>query len=974
MSIREINIKGRPTSLKMFLCKPNTSRISPLKDVQEVSLSTKIGEINELSFSIPVRIERRKEKIDNPLIERLRHRYLVEVIFNSQKEYFVVLEDSKSYSDNGEEINFKLKSRAFLLADKTVKNYLEETKTLTQHINELISQTKWKIGYVDAEFDLMYRTYEAPSQTVLESVFGIVEKFKAIVFFDTIKLELNFYSPSKIGRNRGLKFKEGKYLESFNIDTSSLNTVTRLRVYGSEGMTFRNLSPTGSNYLEDFSLYMYPFEQDDDGNVIQSSYYMSDDLCKALENYTKVLANAQGEFDLILEDLSEAQDSLQKREQELSVLRTDMVQIVESIDVLNSAGESGSPHHAQKLLEKKNKEDELAAKESEISAIKTQLEGIEERRYDLQMNIRVEAHLTSANLLELDDFVIEKEYTNDSIVDEEDLLKDGIEEFKRLREPVVDISLNIENFLELIEFQNDWDKLRLGDVVTVESKILRTKIETRILEINYDKESNGITLRIANENELKDDYDKMVDEIYSSSSTSTVVNMDRYKWNLAEGASDGVSKILNSTWDATKQGIQAGYKQMLDITERGIFIRSPEDPKSLLVLQNGVLGLSNNGGDSWNLAITPQGVFAEQLVGRILLGNKLVIEDEDGIIQMTGSKQQIFDKNDNVKVTLGEYEPNKYGLQVNDGAINIRTSSNPNSGLKFNANGIEAYDTSGRKTFNLDSQTGKFSVTGALEMKTSFNSNRGVIIDGNGIRGFNNSGGKLFEINTSNGDAMFAGRLNGANGTFSGSLNAATGTFSGDLQAVRGTFSGTLQAVDGTFTTLSSGTISGATIRGSEILSNKSYNDGTYGSTSIKDANLTNQYELPNEEGFQRVEVEKGTMTVSFSDSFNTVDTIYSNSSIVSRENGSRGDFTINARTSFVGSVDFSNASVSGLSVTNAQYAMYADNADYATEANYAKFMQAYSGQRLEFGYSSTSNRVYIRIGGSVVGHMQLEN
>lgn len=815
MSIKEINLDKKPTSLKMFLCMPNTSRISTLKDVSNVSISTRMGEINELSFTIPVKIERRKKTIDNPLIEKMRHRYLIEVLFNNQLEYFVILEDSKSYSDNGEEINFKMKSRAFLLADKTVKNYLEETKTLTEHISELISQTRWKIGYVDADFDLMYRSYEAPSQTVLEAVFGVVEKFKAILFFDTVKLELNFYSPAKIGRNRGLKFKKGKYLESFNVDTNSLNTVTRLRVYGAEGLTFRNLSPTGSNYLEDFGLYMYPFKRDENKNIIQSSYYMSDSLCSALADYTQTLTDAQGVFDDILSDLSDAQDRLQKREQELSVLRTELVQIMESIDTLNSAGESGSAEHQQKVLEKTAKEDEIVVKESEITLIKEELEDIEGRRYDLQLLVRIEAHLTSENLLELNEFVIEKEYTNDSIVDEEDLLEDGLKEFNRLREPIVDISLNIENFLEIVEFQNDWDKLRLGDVVKIESKVLKVGIEARILEINYNKEDDSITVRIANENELKNDYDKMVDEIYSASSTSTVVNMDRYKWNLAEDANDGVSKILNSTWDATKQGIQAGYKQMLDITERGIFVRSPEDPNNLLVLQNGVMGLSNNGGDDWNLAITPAGIFAERLVGRILLGNKLVIEDEDGIIQMTGSKQEVFDKDGNVKVTLGEYEPNKYGLKIDSGALEIigginssqlnpslyeelqyddaelrndlrLTAPLPNS-ITLDSSGISAYTSNSNNYARMDYR-GLYIQGGAVDIRTSTTNNRGVRFDTNGISGYNSGGTRTFYLDTN-----------------------------GNLTANTGTFGGSLSGVSGTFTSLSSGTISGSSITGGTI-------------------------------------------------------------------------------------------------------------------------------------------------------------
>lgn len=838
MRLGEIDLSLKPLETKLYLCKPNTSVISPLKDVGDVSITDKLGEVGELSFTIPVKIERNRELIDNPLIDKIKSRYLVKAVFNQQTEYYILLEDNKTYDDSGEKISYKAFGRGYALADKVVKSFLEESKTLSEIGSALLVNTNWKIGYVDSYFDLLYRTFEAPSQTVLEALYDLAEKFKAVIVWDTVKLTVNFHQPSKMGANRGLRFKEGKYLESFDAGSSTREVVTRLRVYGAEGLTFRNLTPTGVNYLEDFSWFMYPFERDKDGNVVRESYYMSNELCIALENYTKVLAESQGEFDRLLEELLAKQNEIQTEEQVLTGIKAQLAQVVDSLDVSNSSGGSGTEEHAALLEDKSTLDTKIAKQQASIDSLNNDRKAIEKNMDDLRILINIETHLPRELLLELNDFIIEKEFFNESIIYAEDLLEEGIKEFNRLREPSVNINMGIVNFLSVVEAQNDWNKLRLGDVVEIESKQLRIGIELRIIEIVYDIENNSISLRVANEADLKDDYDRMLDEIYNASSTSTVVNMDRYKWNMAEDAKDGISQILNNKWDATKQGIQAGYNQMLDITERGIFVRSPQDPKNLLVLQNGVLGLSNNGGDDWNLAVTPDGVFAERLVGRILMGNKLVIEDEEGIIQLTGSKQEIYDKDKNVKVTLGEYERGKYGMKIDSGALEIvggitskhinpdlyeelsyddtdlrsslrLTSPLPNS-ISLNSAGITAYTDNTTNFARLDYR-GLYVQGGAVDIRTSSSSSRGIVFDNAGISSYNSSGTRTFHVDTN-------GNLTANNGSFGGRLNGATGTFSGDLSAAGGTFRGDLSAATGTFSgTLSGGTVSGSLINGGSI-------------------------------------------------------------------------------------------------------------------------------------------------------------
>lgn len=845
----EIDLKKKPEKAKLFLCKPNRKPFKSLVDIYDAQYNVNLGKVNEIIFTIPSQIERNHQLVDNPLIDEIRHRYIIKVIYNNITEYFIHFEQNKKFSDSDESITYTSYSTGYMLADKEIRGYLAESKNLTYIATDLLKETNWSVGYVDADFDLKARQHEISSQNVLQAIYELAEKFNALIVWDTVNLRINFYKPQNVGLNRGFKLKEGKYLESFDYTSNSEEMPTRLKLYGSEGLSIRRLSPTGMNYIEDFSYYVYPFERDVNGNVIQSSYYMSDGLCIALENYNSVLDGLKGQFDTLTSQMKTKQDEVQQKTQELSVLETQLKTLLDERDVLNSEGKGGTPEHATVLGKITAKENEMTSKQNEIDSINTSITTLNNQISTLRTSASMETHLTREQLLELNDYIITKEYSNDSIIDDEDLLKEGIEVFIGMKEPKVNLTMSLVNFLSVVEAQNDWDKLGLGDTITLESKRLRILITAKIIGISYDFENDSINLTIANEKEIRDSDAKLLDMLYSASNTSTVVNMDKYKWDMIEEANNMVSQLLNKEWDATKQSIVGGYNQDVQLTDRGLIIKSPSDPMSWLVAQNGVLAITNDNGNTWKTAVSKNGVHAERIIGKLLMGNRLIIEDENGVIRLSGSLQEIFDQNGNVKVAIGQYATGKYGMKIDSGALEIiggltenqlsqsikdklgeadgiradlRLTAPLPTNLTLNGEGITATVTGNTSKFARMDYRGLYIQGGALDLRTSATTNSGVMFNGLGISAYNSGGTRTFYVDT-NGyltaqTGTFGGSLSAATGTFSGSLSAATGSFSGSLNAATGTFSGALQAATGTFNGIYSGTVNADQIRGSSFV------------------------------------------------------------------------------------------------------------------------------------------------------------
>ena len=872
MSYSYINreyIKNKP---QFWLCLPypRRSSIRKLTEIYNVDLKLSLGKVHELSFDIPVMIERNNELIKNPLIEQFNGFYQVRMEWNGMTEYFVYTVGNRKINNSGQVLSYKLYSSAYLLSKKMIRAYEETSKNLSYHANLFLEQTNWSLDYVDVDFDLMYRQIEQSEATSLQCLYDLAETFNAIIKFNTVDQKVSFYKPENVGLNKGMTFKTGIFIESLGYEINFDEIVTRLSVYGSDELEFRRLSPTGSNYIEDLSWFMYPFECDENYNVITHSKWMTDALCIAYTKYQKKLEAIGNTFETLTKNKTKKDDEIIQLESELSSLQMAMNQIENELWVINKTYLDQAPNRNDwktKIAQKEAKQLEINAKNTEIETAKTELVNIELQLFNLRVDVQVENNFTADEIIEMNEFIHHKTYTNSSITDDEDLFKDGIDAFKKVNQPPITISLDLVNFLNDVEFEKIHNRIALGDTVKIKSEEIDVYVSLKIIEIGYNHSNDGISLTISNEEDLRDDMAKLVDKIYTSSNTSTQVNIDKYKWNLGETANDNVTKILNSSWDSAKNAIVGGHENTTVVDKYGLKSIDSDDPNNFLFINNAIFGITADGLNSISVAIDKNGVHAERLVGKIILGNTLWIEDDLGVVEIKNGLQTIYDADGNPRVYLGRYPDAdnannyKYGLRVIDGAFDIRTSTNTNRGIAIDGTGIRAYNNNGAMTFEVDAATGKVSIIGDMSIKTHANDYKGVSIDGNGIHIYDTNGALAFDADN-NGNVFFAGKLQNATGTVNNLGGTFNGTVTGTLSAntvksinidasqiTTGTLNASLigadtidasklnvnklSAITADLGTVTSGTISGTTITGNNI------SGGTITGTTINGTTIT---------------------------------------------------------------------------------------------------------------------------------------
>ncbi|GMX64375.1 hypothetical protein Elgi_36440 [Paenibacillus elgii] len=791
----EIDFNKKPIQPKFFLAKPDRTIIAKLSEAYNVNIKERVSTLNELSLDLPYEIDFNHKIIRNKNVDLLKERYQILAKLGNEQKWYIIhqLEDKMDESKDVKTVKAILLPHE--LRDKTLRSVKLESKNAKQALNTVLSSTLWSLEYLDADFELTYRDFDFPSNTVLDAVDKIAETFNAVIQWNTEARTLSLVKPEFIGINRGLKFSYGKYMKTLAKESRTDEMVTRLKAFGKDGMSIESVNSTGQNFLEDFSYFMYPFERDANRNVINHSEYMSDSLCHALLNFEALINSKKDEFSKLLKEKEGLIDQQSKRDAELKSLKnqekvitdiqllqqfdqnmwfykfnyngartvqnttirptyfyavlgkvSDSSNITISLDgnskplirgqwtvfgkikgksttsfeVNGSAqgtevfiqianiteGEYTESNNEAALIEKynvDNKQMQITAKQNEIKNINDQIALVNKQIGELKKVLAAEHNFTKEQIIELNPFIIEKEFVDEKFIDPKDLMKAAKEKFEEIKRPQTSIKIDIVNFLEVVEEQRNWDKLRLGDEVIIQYERFNTKVTARIIEIEYDFENFNINLTIANVKEIDDKADKLAKYINRGMNTAVTVDISKNKWTNTIHQASEISEILDRFWNKVTNTINMANNEFVDINRKGLTITDPNDPMRFLRATHGAIGLTRSGGLKYETAISPDGVIAEMVLGKLILGERVTIGDPDGVWLTEGPKTTITDRCGREVMKLGLYDknPDKFGMIVNRYASDDCSSKqvinqfivNGNDGIKITQwNGKEFKD------------------------------------------------------------------------------------------------------------------------------------------------------------------------------------------------------------------------------------------------------------------------------------------
>lgn len=653
-SLGEIKRDLKPKKLDIWLAKPNKQIIAKLSEAYNISQTLNFGGIHEVTFTLPFTVEKEHKQVRNAHVDMVRGHFLLKV----DKEWYVLNQPSKSASDGKEVLEITAYLLPYMLRNKMIRAY-EGVKKPSEVLGDVLEGTNWKVGYIDSTFELKYRSFEIPEATTLDCVNQIAETFGGVVVYDTDKQTVSLYRLDLLGVDKGLSIAYGKYLKAIREEPNFDEVCTRLYLYGKDGLTIRGVNPTGTAYIEDLSYYMHPYNEtitdaeQDTYTVTTHSHYMSDELCHALIKYRNLLEQKSDEFSSLLTQKSALQGQLIALEDEVYHLETELEIILDNLDTWYAT--KNGQANTELVGQRNAKEAEVAAKRAEINAKNHEIASVLAQIDDLGAVVAVENNFTSEQLAERANFIFERKWENEFISDPEDLLDRGKEEIVKMSQPHLAYTIDIVDFLKVVECQRDWDKLRLGDVVTVRYPNFGIDIKAKIITITHDHDSNSIVLEIANTRDIKSGFLALQDVVRGQISTSTMIDMYKHKWDLGEEAKSQMEQFIDNAIDANKQAIKAGVNETYTLDRRGLTMKDPNDPSNYLRALHNILAFTNDGGNTFKHAITPTGIVGEYIYGKVIAGVNLTIENTAGSFRVDSEGVTVTDADFSVTRSDGRF-------------------------------------------------------------------------------------------------------------------------------------------------------------------------------------------------------------------------------------------------------------------------------------------------------------------------------
>ncbi|WP_323705855.1 carbohydrate binding domain-containing protein [Mammaliicoccus sciuri] len=274
------------------------------------------------------------------------------------------------------------------------------------------------------------------------------------------------------------------------------------------------------------------------------------------------------------------------------------------------------------------REEQLAT----VAVIERRMKQYENEKDDLIASMNPKLFLSDELYKEREQYIYSAIWQEDNHTDAKELYDDAVKQLKKQNNVTRAITVGIVNFIQSLEHKHDWDKLNVGDEIVFSNKFFDKKLKAYITEMQIGFDENSVQLTLSDVFDFKDLDTRISELIAETSSTSTQVNMHKEQIKESQGKITKMTELIEGEWDANKQRVLAG-NETVDIGSHGIKVVSNENPNEFVIMVGGVIAMTKDGGETFKTGVTPDGVNAEMLIGKMIIGEDLWLENESGTMR-----------------------------------------------------------------------------------------------------------------------------------------------------------------------------------------------------------------------------------------------------------------------------------------------------------------------------------------------------
>ena len=508
-------------------------------------------------------------------------------------------------------------------------------------------------GLQEPQYATKYRSFEKGTQKWLKFLRENVESAYDVIFdFDTYNRELYCYATEEVGKNTGIKLTYQNYLEEMQIQPDYDNVVSKLWV-SSEKCKISDVNPTGTDYIYDFSYF-------------ENNGLLTEECCEALRRYRQVVSTSENN----LAELRANRNTAVKRRIRLETELHEKE--IQYSDVSNVLAVYIKEDNKNKVAEygkyKADFEKEITQLIYMISEQKDYIESLDReidtylKKVSLETCYDENGQIFNEELLtELQLNTIEKELKDESFLVAQDLYDYALEQLNNWNGVQLQLDLSINGLKERMVIPKDmsWNEIiKVGNFFTV----IDFEEPQRIVGVKYSPKEDTIkNIELSNTLERVDSYSKLNDlSVVLTEAEYTMENMKDI-WQESADVNDFVKKMQTTYLDNVATGIKGRTQHsILDMTSGNIYITDAQDKNNAVFVGSSIIAITNTGWLDAKLAITADGIIANQLIGQVILGQKLYVTSENGefyIGNMNNNSQgfglRITDSEQKERVFLG---------------------------------------------------------------------------------------------------------------------------------------------------------------------------------------------------------------------------------------------------------------------------------------------------------------------------------
>ena len=278
------------------------------------------------------------------------------------------------------------------------------------------------------------------------------------------------------------------------------------------------------------------------------------------------------------------------------------------------------------------------------NGLDNQISNINNQMLVINNELSEENNFTSEQIFELKASYVKKKIIRNDFISDVKILKNWAEtQFKKYYTVPTNIEISLVNLFNCLDVGCQFDRkfIKLGEIIKITYPQFNIDVKCIITEINYSLDDNNITLTISNIVDISKNIDKYLRLFNQSISTTASVNANKDNWNQISTTTNQLAAVIDTLQGNIKNDITLNVNENVEISKRGIYITSPDNPLNVLIIQNGVLAISNDGGNTWGHCISTSGIIGQKIIGKLLLGLNLEIDASDSL----GNKTFIVNQN-----------------------------------------------------------------------------------------------------------------------------------------------------------------------------------------------------------------------------------------------------------------------------------------------------------------------------------------